>query len=79
MTAITISQLSKRYGGTTALRDLDLHVKQGELLTLLGPSGSGKSTTLALIAGLALPSAGTIFLGQRDVTLLPPAKRNIGL
>lgn len=79
MTAITIAKLSKHYDGTTALRDLNLHVEQGEFLTILGPSGSGKSTTLALIAGLTLPSEGAIFLGPRDVTRLPPAQRNIGL
>lgn len=79
MTAITLTNLGKRYGDAVALRDLTLRVEQGEFLTILGPSGSGKSTALSLISGLAAPTAGSIRLGNRDVTHLPPARRNIGL
>src|SRR5262245_6971808 len=77
--AITLTKLSKRYQETVALRELSLRVEQGEFLTILGPSGSGKTTALALISGLTAPSAGTIRIGERDVTHLAPARRNIGL
>ena len=79
MSAITLTGLCKRYGGVTALHDLTLRVEQGEFLTILGPSGSGKSTALSLISGLSAPTAGRIALGDRDVTHLLPAERNIGL
>lgn len=79
MSAIALTNLSKRYGATSALNDLTLYVEEGEFLTILGPSGSGKSTALSLISGLTTPSDGTIHLGERDVTYLPPAQRNIGL
>jgi putative spermidine/putrescine transport system ATP-binding protein len=62
-----------------ALDGVTLRVEEGELVTILGPSGSGKTTMLSLIAGLTSPSAGTIRLGERDVTWTPPARRNIGL
>jgi spermidine/putrescine ABC transporter ATP-binding subunit len=58
---------------------VDLHVDQGELVTILGPSGSGKTTLLTMIAGLTDPTAGRIDIGGRDVTWLPAAKRNVGL
>jgi putative spermidine/putrescine transport system ATP-binding protein len=79
VSAITLTNLSKSYGDSVALRDLTLRVEDGEFLTLLGPSGSGKSTALMLIAGLTAPSSGSIHLGERDVTTLAPALRNIGL
>ena len=79
MSAIALTDLSKSYGSAVALRGLTLRVEQGEFLTILGPSGSGKSTALSLIAGLTTPTSGSIHLGDRDVTNLPPARRNIGL
>ena len=62
-----------------AVESVDLEVKQGEFVTILGPSGSGKSTLLNLIAGLTEPTEGQIFIGGRDVTWLPSAQRNVGL
>lgn len=79
MSAIILTHLCKQYGDSVALRDLSLRVEEGEFLTILGPSGSGKSTALSLISGLTNPTSGTIYLGARDVTQLPPAQRNIGL
>jgi iron(III) transport system ATP-binding protein len=61
-----------------AVRDVDLEVSPGELLTLLGPSGCGKTTTLRMIAGFQEPSSGQILIGDRDVTRIPANKRDIG-
>ncbi|HXU24169.1 MAG TPA: ATP-binding cassette domain-containing protein, partial [Tepidiformaceae bacterium] len=60
--AVRFEGVSKRYGNTTVLHPLDLSVRRGEFLTLLGPSGSGKSTILNIISGATPPSAGCIFL-----------------
>jgi len=79
MATIALHNLSKHYGAVAALDGVTLRVEEGELVTILGPSGSGKTTMLSLIAGLTSPSAGTIRLGERDVTWTPPARRNIGL
>ena len=77
--AIEIRQATKRYGAFVALRDIDLHVRPGEFMTLLGPSGSGKTTTLNLIAGFTDISSGALEIGGRSVTGLPSHKRNIGV
>lgn len=79
MSTIELVGVSKRYGDVTAVDTADLKIEQGELVTLLGPSGSGKSTILSMIAGLTTPSTGHIKIGGRDVTHIPPAKRNLGL
>ena len=77
--SITIEGVTKSYGGTPVLHDVDLRVAPGELFTILGPSGSGKTTLLSLIAGLTAPSQGRLLFGERDVTALVPAQRGIGL
>jgi ABC-2 type transport system ATP-binding protein len=59
-------KLTKRYGRFTALDSLDLEINAGEVFALLGPNGSGKTTFLRLISGYALPSAGKLFVGERD-------------
>lgn len=69
----------KTFGDVTALDHVDIAVRNGELLTILGPSGSGKTTLLRLVAGFAEPDAGKIMLQGRDITFLPPAKRDIGM
>ena len=79
MSTIDLVQVTKRFGPVVAAELVDLHVDQGELVTILGPSGSGKTTLLTMIAGLAEPTAGRIDIGGRDVTWLPAAKRNVGL
>jgi len=76
---VVLKQVTKRYGDTHAVRGLDLDIREGEFLTLLGPSGCGKTTTLRMIAGFVLPSSGTVYLGDEDVTRLPPNKRDIGM
>ena len=79
MSTIDLVGISKHYGSLRAADQINLHVEQGELVTILGPSGSGKTTVLTLIAGLLPPSSGQIALGGRNVTWLPAAQRNIGL
>lgn len=79
MAAISLTRLCKRYGDFVAIDDVTARVEQGEFVTILGPSGSGKTTMLSMIAGLTEPSSGTIRFGERNVTHLPPAKRNVGL
>ena len=61
-----------------ALRGVDLDLYEGEFIVLLGPSGCGKTTTLRMLAGLEIPSGGTISLGGRDVTHLRPSERDVG-
>ncbi|MFF8293073.1 ABC transporter ATP-binding protein [Streptomyces sp. NPDC016309] len=74
---VRLSGISKTYGSFTAVHPLDLTVPQGSFFALLGASGCGKTTTLRMIAGLEEPSTGTVFLGDRDVTDLPPYKRPV--
>ena len=64
-----------RYGSLTALKNLDLELRGGELMTLLGPSGCGKTSTLQVAGGFLRPSEGRVFLAGRDITELPPEKR----
>jgi iron(III) transport system ATP-binding protein len=67
------------YGATKVLRDITLSVEPGEFFALLGPSGSGKSTLLRLIAGFNQHQSGRLLIGGRDVTGIPPWKRNVGM
>jgi ABC-type sugar transport system ATPase subunit len=76
---LAFAGVHKSYGEIPALRGLDLEVEDGELLTLVGPSGSGKSTALRLAAGLEEVTRGTVHIGSRDVTRLPPAQRNVSM
>jgi putative spermidine/putrescine transport system ATP-binding protein len=78
MTAVHIAQASKRFGTVSAVEDFSLTVEDGEFLVLLGPSGCGKTTTLRMVAGFLDVTSGTIRIGERDVTHLPPHRRNIG-
>jgi putative spermidine/putrescine transport system ATP-binding protein len=74
--AVTLSGVRKTFGDVTAVAGVDLEVYDGEFFAMLGPSGSGKTTVLRLIAGFARPTAGTIYLGGRDVTRLAPFERD---
>ena len=76
---LVLSEITKRFGATHALKGVSLEVLQGELLCLLGPSGCGKTTLLNIIGGLAEPDSGSVHLGGRDITRLALQKRNIGL
>jgi putative spermidine/putrescine transport system ATP-binding protein len=79
MARLEIDRITKRYGEVHAVRDVSLDVADGEFVVLLGPSGCGKTTTLRVIAGFAKPTSGAVRLGERDITYLPPWKRNAGL
>jgi len=76
VTQIRIEGLTKLYGDTRALNEIDLEIRGGELFFLLGPSGCGKSTLLRTIAGLQRPTAGRILFDGRDVTTVETQKRN---
>ena len=83
MSAITVENITKHWttaeGQVRAVDGLSFALDEGTLNVLLGPSGCGKSTTLRLIAGLDQADAGRVLIGGRDVTLLPPAQRNIAM
>jgi len=76
---VKIENVSKQFGKVHGVKDLNLNIKTGEFFTFLGPSGCGKTTTLRMIAGFYYPTEGKIFFDDRDVTLLQPNKRNIGM
>ncbi|PMR73346.1 ABC transporter ATP-binding protein [Billgrantia endophytica] len=76
---VSIRSVSKRYGDTVALDDITLNIEPGEFVSLLGPSGSGKTTLLGALGGFVMPSAGSVWVGDQDMTFMPPHKRNIGI
>jgi multiple sugar transport system ATP-binding protein len=80
MAVIALERVRKAYpGDQVAVRDASLEIADGELVVLVGPSGSGKSTLLRLIAGLDAPTAGRILIDGRDVTGVPPQRRNLAM
>jgi len=74
---VRLDRVTKRFGDMVAVDDLSLDIAEGEFFSLLGPSGCGKTTTLRMIGGFEDPSAGTVYLGGRDVTDLPPYRRDV--
>ena len=76
MARLQIKGLVKKYGDLTVVDRVALDIPDGEFLVLLGPSGCGKTTTLRMVAGFVTPTSGEIRIGDRDVTNLPPWKRN---
>jgi len=79
LSTLDVEGLEVTFGEKVAVRDVDLHVDSGEIVTLLGPSGCGKSTMLRAIAGLVSPDAGRVAVDGADVGMLPPHRRQIGL
>ncbi len=75
--AVRLQGIVKRYGDVVAVAGIDLDIADGEFFSMLGPSGSGKTTTLRMIAGFETPTEGTILLGGKDVTGLPPFERDV--
>ncbi len=76
---VRLEGVAKSYGAVRALEPTSLDIAKGEFLTLLGPSGSGKTTILNLISGSVRASSGSIWIGGRDVTALPPNRRQLGM
>ncbi len=80
MPPIRIQGLTKTYkDGPRAVDNVDLEIRDGEFMVLVGPSGCGKSTMLQMLAGIVEVSAGTIHIGDQDVTRLDPRKRDIAM
>ena len=76
---IRLTNLTKRYGGFTAVGGIDLVVPRGELFGFLGPNGAGKTTTLRMIAGILRPTSGTVHIGDVDIAMEPmKAKSRLG-
>ena len=76
---VELRGIARRFGSVAALAGVDLTVEPGEMLTLLGPSGSGKTTLLKIIAGFEMPDEGSVLAGGEDITLVAPARRDIGM
>ena len=76
---ILLDHFSKSFGSTKVIEDMNLEVRDGEMLALLGPSGCGKSTTLFAICGIHKVSGGRILFGERDVSGVPSQQRNVGV
>ncbi|MGI5126831.1 ABC transporter ATP-binding protein [Pseudonocardia sp. CA-107938] len=76
---LSLGGVRKTYGSAVAVESVSLDVAQGEFVSFLGPSGSGKTTTLQMIAGFIRPDIGTVTLAGRDLTKVPPFRRNIGM
>src|SRR5882672_7167181 len=79
MSAVRYERVEKRFDSVIALKALDLDVPDRAFLALLGPSGCGKTTALRILAGLDLPTAGRVLIGERDVTRLQPRDRDIAM
>ncbi len=79
MSEVKVVNLTKKFGRFTALDGIDFSFPAGKVTCLLGPSGCGKTTLLRIISGLETPTEGKVFFGDKDVTGLPPRKRNIGM
>jgi spermidine/putrescine transport system ATP-binding protein len=74
---VRLERVTKRFGDVVAVDDLSLEIERGSFFALLGPSGCGKTTTLRLIGGFEEPTAGSIYLGDRDVVGMPPYRRDV--
>ncbi|MEZ5666088.1 MAG: sn-glycerol-3-phosphate ABC transporter ATP-binding protein UgpC [Alphaproteobacteria bacterium] len=79
MASVTFTRVSKAFGDTTVVNEIDLDIGHGEFLVLVGPSGCGKSTTLRMLAGLEELTGGEIRIGERVVNDLPPRERDIAM
>lgn len=77
MADVRLEGVTKRFGDVAAIDDLSLDIADGELLVLLGPTGAGKTTTLRMVAGLERPDAGRVEIGGEDVSIEPPAVRDV--
>ena len=76
---IRLNDIEVRFGDFTALKNINIHVEEGQFYTFLGPSGCGKTTTLRTITGFIEPAAGTVMVKGKDITHVPVERRNIGM
>ncbi|ELZ34822.1 carbohydrate ABC transporter ATP-binding protein, cut1 family [Halogeometricum pallidum JCM 14848] len=79
MGEVNLEDVTKRYEDVTAVDKMNLEIRDGEFVCLVGPSGCGKSTTMEMIAGLTIPTEGTIYIGGHEVTNLPPKDRGVAM
>ena len=79
MASVTYEHVTKQYGDTVAVNDLNISINDGEFLVFVGPSGCGKTTSLRMLAGLEEISKGGIFIGDRQVNNVPPKDRDIAM
>ncbi len=79
MANVTLEDVTKKYSDVTAVDNMNLSINDGEFVCLVGPSGCGKSTTMEMVAGLTIPTSGTVYIGDRDVTDLPPKDRGVAM
>jgi iron(III) transport system ATP-binding protein len=79
MSKVDIRNITKYYGDVLAVDDVSIEIEKGELIGLLGPSGCGKTTLLRVMSGFLTPNQGSIYMGGRDVTQMPPEKRPTSL
>ena len=76
---LSLRNITRRFGSHAAVDDVSLDVLPGELVALVGASGSGKTTTLRIAAGYEQPDSGSVLVGEKDITRLPPQKRAFGM
>ncbi|WP_135661515.1 ABC transporter ATP-binding protein [Halorhabdus rudnickae] len=79
MARVKLEDVTKEYDDVVAVNNMNLDLEDGEFITLVGPSGCGKSTTLETVAGLTMPTSGNIYIGDNEVTNLPPKDRGIAM
>ncbi len=79
MAGIILENVSKKFESEYAVKNVNLHIKDGSFTVLLGPSGCGKSTTLRMIAGLETQTSGNIFIGDKLVNNVEPGKRGVAM
>ena len=85
MAEVTLTDVTKKFGETTAVRDFTVKIADGEFVTFLGPSGCGKTTSLRIVAGFIEPTEGAVTIGGRVVSdpkqgvFVPPEERGVGM
>jgi putative spermidine/putrescine transport system ATP-binding protein len=79
MAFLELSKIHKAFAGAVAVQDFNLSAEPGEFISFLGPSGCGKTTTLRMVAGFEVPTTGQIILEGKDLTYVPPNRRNVGM
>ncbi|HET9286969.1 MAG TPA: ABC transporter ATP-binding protein [Gaiella sp.] len=79
MAGVELRQLHRRFGDVVALDGIDLEIESGEFVSFLGPSGCGKTTALRLVAGFDRPTSGRVFVEGKDITDVPPNRRDVGM